>query len=57
LCSCGWDFGFFSPGVPAVFLKEGYAENITPGRVLVVMQITSFLPSVRELGFQLLDGG
>jgi hypothetical protein len=39
---------FFSPGVPAIFFREGYAGNVTPCRVLVVVQITSFLPSVRS---------
>jgi hypothetical protein len=50
-------FGFFSPGAPAVFLREGYARNVNHCRVLVVVQITSFLPSVRGLNFPLFDGG
>jgi hypothetical protein len=50
---CGWGFGFFSPGVLAVSLTEGYAGNSISCRVLVVVQNTSFLPSVRELGFLL----
>jgi hypothetical protein len=36
---------------------EGYAGNVTPCRVLVVVQITSFLPSARGLEFLLFDGG
>jgi hypothetical protein len=38
---------FISPGAPAVFLREGCAGNVAPCRVLAVVQITSFLPSVR----------
>jgi hypothetical protein len=37
---------FFSSGAPAVFLREGYAVYVTPYRVLIVVHITSFLPSV-----------
>jgi hypothetical protein len=48
-------FWVFSPGIPAVFLREEYAGNITPCRVLVVEQITSFPPSMIELGFPLFD--
>jgi hypothetical protein len=40
-----------------VFLREGYAGYVTHCRVLVVMQITSFLPSVKDLEFPLFDGG
>jgi hypothetical protein len=35
---------FFSPGAPAVFLREGYAGNVTSCWVLVVLQITFFSP-------------
>jgi hypothetical protein len=49
-----WGFEFFSLGVPAVFLREGYAGNVTSCRVIV--QITSFLSSVRGLELQLFDG-
>jgi hypothetical protein len=57
----GWVLFFnpvlsFSPVAPAVFLREGYAGNITPCRVLVVVQITSFFPLVRNLAFLLFDG-
>jgi hypothetical protein len=41
--------GFFSPGAPTVFLRERYAGYIIPCRVLVVVQITIFLSSVRGL--------
>jgi hypothetical protein len=50
-------FSFFPSRVSPVFLREDYAGNITPCRVPAVVQITSFLPSVRELGFQIFDGG
>jgi hypothetical protein len=46
---------FISPGAPAVFLREGCAGNVAPCRVLAVVQITSFLPSVRGLEFPLFD--
>jgi hypothetical protein len=49
-------WGFFSPEAPAIFLKEGYAGNVTPCRVLVV-KITSFHPSVSRLESLLFDGG
>jgi hypothetical protein len=49
-------FEFFSPGAPGVLLREGYAGYIAPCWILVVLQITSFLPSVRELEFLLFDG-
>jgi hypothetical protein len=52
-----WGFEFFSLGVPAVFLREGYAGNVMPFRVLVVVQITSFLLSARGLEFLSFDGG
>jgi hypothetical protein len=45
---------FLSPGAPAVFLREGYAGAC---RVLLVLPITSFLPSVRGLEFPLFDRG
>jgi hypothetical protein len=48
---------FFSPGAPAVFLKEGYAGYVTPCRVLVVVLITSFLSPVRGLEFLLFEEG
>jgi hypothetical protein len=47
---------FFSLGALAVFLREGYTGYITPCRVLAMVQITSFLPSVRGLEFPLFDG-
>jgi hypothetical protein len=34
----------FFPGVPAVFLREGYTGNITPCRVLVVQFTYLFSP-------------
>jgi hypothetical protein len=39
-----------------VFLREQYVGYVTLCRVLVVVQITSFLSSVRELEFLLFDG-
>jgi hypothetical protein len=48
--------GFFSPGAPEVFLREGYAGYVTPCKVLIVVLITSFLPSLRGLEFSLFDG-
>jgi hypothetical protein len=48
---------FFFSGVPAVFLREESAGNVTPFRVLVVVQISSFLPSARGLEFPLFGGG
>jgi hypothetical protein len=45
----------FSSGAPAVFLRKGYAGNVTLCRVLVVVQITSFLPSRKGLEFQVFD--
>jgi hypothetical protein len=39
-----------------VFLREGYAGYVTPGRVLFLVSITSFLSSGRGLKFQLFDG-
>jgi hypothetical protein len=50
-------FKSFSPGTPAVFVREDYARNVTLYRVLVVVQIISFLPSPRDLEFSLFDGG
>jgi hypothetical protein len=47
---------FFSSGIPAVFLREGCARYVTPCRVLFVVPIASFLPSVRGLEFPLSDG-
>jgi hypothetical protein len=35
LCPCGWGFRAFSPRVPVIFLREKYARNVTPSRVLV----------------------
>jgi hypothetical protein len=40
-----------------VFLREGCAGYITPCRVLVVVPITSFLPSVKGLELLLFNGG
>jgi hypothetical protein len=40
-----------------VFLRDGYAGYATPCRVLVVVHITSFLPSGRVLRFLLFVGG
>jgi hypothetical protein len=57
LCPCSWYFESFSPVASAVFLRDGYAGNVTPCRVLVMVQITSFLFSVRGLELQLYDGG
>jgi hypothetical protein len=39
-----------------VFVREGHAGYITPCRVLVVVPIASFLPSVKGLEFPLLIG-
>jgi hypothetical protein len=50
-------FEFFSPEDSAIFLREGYAGNVIPCGVLVVVQITSFLPSAKGLEFLLFDGG
>jgi hypothetical protein len=47
---------FFSSGAPTVFLREGYAGYVTPWRVLVLVLITSFLSSARELDFVLFMG-
>jgi hypothetical protein len=57
LCAYSWSFEVFSPGIPAVSLREGCADNVTPYRVLVVGQITSFLPSAKGREFPLLDVG
>jgi hypothetical protein len=46
----------FSPGTPALFLREGYVGCVTPCRILVVVPITSFLPSVRRLEFLFFGG-
>jgi hypothetical protein len=35
----------------SVFLRKEYAGNVTPCRVLVVVKITSFLPSVKGVEF------
>jgi hypothetical protein len=40
-----------------VFLREGYAGYVIPCRVLVVVPVASFLPSVRRLEFLFFDGG
>jgi hypothetical protein len=48
---------FFYLGAPAVFLRKGFAGYVTPCSVLVVVPISSFLPSVRGLEFLLFDGG
>jgi hypothetical protein len=47
---------FFSSGAPAVFLREGYAGYVTPWRVQVLVLITTFLSSARELEFVLFMG-
>jgi hypothetical protein len=47
-----WGFEFFSPGVPVVFLSEECAGNTTSFRVLVVVQITSFLSAGTSLQSQ-----
>jgi hypothetical protein len=47
LCPCSWGFDFFSPGTPAVFLREGYSGYVALCKVLVMVLITSFLSSVR----------
>jgi hypothetical protein len=39
-----------------VFLSGRYAGYVTPCRVLVVVSIASFFPSVRRLEFLLFDG-
>jgi hypothetical protein len=38
---------FFSPGAPAVFLREGYAGYVSHCRILFMLKIISFLPSLR----------
>jgi hypothetical protein len=48
---------FFSPGAPALLLREGYAGYVAPHRVFIVVPITSFLSSARGLEFLLFDGG
>jgi hypothetical protein len=50
-------FFFPPPGALAVFFREGYAGYVTPCGALVVVPISSFLPSVRGLEFLLFDGG
>jgi hypothetical protein len=50
-------FELFSPGIPTDFLREEYAGNLAPYKVLLVMKITSFLSSVRDWGFHSLMGG
>jgi hypothetical protein len=50
-------FRVLFPGVSAVFLREGYAGNVSFCRVLVVVQITSSLLSVRDLELLLFVGG
>jgi hypothetical protein len=35
--------GFF-PGSPAVFLREGHSVYVSYSRILIVVQIPSFLP-------------
>jgi hypothetical protein len=47
----------FSHVALAMFLREGYAGYLIPCRILVVVLITSFIPSVRGLEFLLFDGG
>jgi hypothetical protein len=47
----------FFQGAPAVFLREGNAGYITCCRVLVVVPITTFLPSARRLTFPYSDVG
>jgi hypothetical protein len=42
--------GVFSPGAPAVFLREGYAGYVALCRVLVVVPTTSFLLSAKGGG-------
>jgi hypothetical protein len=39
-----------------VFLREGYAGYVTPCGFLVVVPITFFFSSARELEFLLFDG-
>jgi hypothetical protein len=48
-----WGFEFFNSGAPAVFLREGYAGHVASCRILIVVLIASFLPSVRGLEFLL----
>jgi hypothetical protein len=47
----------FFLGAPAVFLRERYAGYVSHCRVLVVVPVTSFLPSAKGLEFSLFDGG
>jgi hypothetical protein len=48
---------FFFSWRSSSFPQSGYAGNVTPSRVLVVVRITSFLPSVRGLEFLHFDRG
>jgi hypothetical protein len=57
LCPCGWGFEFFSLRFPVVFLRERHAGHLTWGKVLVVVQVTTFLSSRGELVILLLVWG
>jgi hypothetical protein len=47
LCPYRWCFEVpFPPGAPAVFLREGYAGYVTPCRVIVVVPVATFLPTL-----------
>jgi hypothetical protein len=48
---------FFTSKAQAVVLREGYAGSAALCRVLVVVTVTSFLPSVRGMEFSFFDGG
>jgi hypothetical protein len=50
LISCAPVVDGLPPGAPAGFLREGCAGPALPCRVLVVVLITCFLPSVRGMG-------
>jgi hypothetical protein len=44
LCPCIWGFEFFSPGAPAVFLREEYAEYLPLAGLLLWCQLPVFSP-------------
>jgi hypothetical protein len=55
LYPCSWGFEFFLPDFQKYWnSREEYARNVTPYRILVVVQITFFRPSSRGLEFPLL---
>jgi hypothetical protein len=53
LCPCGWGLELFLLGFQKFSSERVTLESLhhTWSKVLVVVQITTFLPSVKELGF------